>query len=117
MKKREEAIKNGEAAINLKDLRTIEGLSFKEIKEPQWDVFSSVCKLFRIARAVGTTRKIQEILPKNQAYFCPYGCNWVRGSPGVAEYNERGMLAGSAGTKYSCRICGALLGIDEAMCS
>lgn len=52
------------------------------------------------------------------AYLCTpvfegYGCGWVCGKPRRESYDEVGPLAGSAGTRYRCVICGLHVGTER----
>lgn len=59
------------------------------------------------------------------AYFCkemdlredPDSCGWVMGEPEAREYNDIGLLSGSAGTQYCCRICGKMIGEHQLVVS
>ena len=37
-------------------------------------------------------------------------CGWVKGRPKEQEYDEIGVMAGSAGIRYYCKICGKEIG-------
>jgi len=37
-------------------------------------------------------------------------CGWVKGRPKEQEYDEIGVIAGSAGIRYYCKICGKEIG-------
>ncbi len=61
-------------------------------------------------------------LSAERAYLCAFesfitgkqvaGCGWVKGNPFSQPYDEHGPLAGSAGTRYFCRICTLQIGED-----
>lgn len=40
----------------------------------------------------------------------PDGCGWVKGKPYEKKYDEIGVLSGSRGIRYYCRICGKQIG-------
>lgn len=52
------------------------------------------------------------------AYLCkgiyqeedPDSCGWVKGEPNERSYDDIGVLSGSAGHRYYCRICGKQIG-------
>lgn len=113
---RDAAYRLGLAAKSLEELRSDAGNGFVEIEERyrRHDV--------RRAREENAERHKDE-----WAYLCanPYsfgredqiGCGWVKGIPDQRAYDNIGSLAGSAGTEDYCRICGALIGVNEQIVS
>jgi len=95
---RKAARESGVTAESLDELRTENGQPFVEV-----------------GRVYGGYR--QAVSLGERAYFCrpQYmpegpGCDWVIGEPVERQYDEIGVLAGSAGTRYYCRICGQQIG-------
>jgi len=59
--------------------------------------------------------RLQETAYLCHCQFIPIGedpnsCGWVKGEPRREEYNEIGLLCGSAGYRYYCRVCNQLIG-------
>lgn len=119
---RAKAIELGFAATELKDLRSEKGRSFEERE--------------KVPHRWGELRKAHEVLESGEdtykqewAYFCGFtdsfgkqekihiGCGWVRGWPKDQEYDDIGVLSGSAGIRFSCQICGMKVGEDQQMVS
>lgn len=89
--------KQGYVSQNLADLKTETGAAFSVVQ--------------------GTTGYTQATAPGlfEKAYLCKptdpealhKGCGWVKGVPHGKGYDAIGPLAGSAGTKYICFLCGS----------
>lgn len=67
--------------------------------------------------------KAGEGIKREEAYFCgdlrrgnPL-CGWVKGEPEKEDYNNIGILCGTAGTIYRCRVCGEIVGERVSMMS
>jgi hypothetical protein len=103
----------GLAAKNLADLRSERGRPYQEVARRDRDD----C---RRAQEQDGERANEE-----WAYWCGYewpggpreGCGWVKGVPRSEAYNEIGLLAGAAGERHCCRICGAEIGETKHLVS
>ncbi len=103
-KLREFARQKGITAARLEDLKSECGQPFIEDESG----FS-----YRRATAKGEGKSHREL---EIAYLCAspylmkgedeYTCGWVKGNVIRKKYDEIGLMSGSAGTRYFCKICG-----------
>jgi len=112
---REIAREKGIIAEKLEDLKSECGRPFLEEKGNSWQRHD--CK-----RAVVKKDATFGPLTMETAYLCqdmysifskedtPDGCGWVKGKPHEKKYDEIGVLSGSRGIRYYCRICGKRIG-------
>jgi hypothetical protein len=110
---RDSARRQGLIADKLQDLKSESGNPFIEEK-PRSKGFGG--EGYRIAVVKGKFGNAEEA-----AYLCEEmysfgkdssGCGWVRGNPRTENYDDIGVLSGSAGVNYYCKICGRLIGRD-----
>ena len=119
------AIKKGRVDVNLADLKTADGLPFKEIPRKNMEkiedvddhrYFSYAEAGIPIARAaVPSSEKSAKITSKEMAYHCHFCGFWVKGEPNESSYDSLGMLAGSRGTMFHCSFCGEYVGEHAIM--
>lgn len=107
---REQARALGLTASDLSDLRSETGRGFAE--ETQ---YGGLYDGLRTALEQSDDR----MFSRQQAYWCGMrgfnqelheGCGWVIGVPIQKPYDTIGLLSGSRGVEFYCRVCGRLLG-------
>ena len=110
---RSSARRQGLTSDNLNDLRSENGNPFIEEKVGDKGFGRNG---YRIAVTKKEAGKIRET-----AYLCRNsegdGCGWVRGNPRIENYNDIGVLSGSAGVNYYCKICGRFIGKEALIMS
>ncbi len=87
----------GYVSQNLADLKTETGASYVITEGPTAYTQATAPGLFETAYLCKPTDP--EAIHK--------GCGWVKGRPHGKGYDAIGPLAGSAGTKYTCFLCGS----------
>lgn len=112
-----EAYKNrGEIAPTLEGLKSRSGKPF---------VLGRERELTGMHGCASTIAKIPFPHQEEAAYLCRGiyqeedldSCGWVKGDPQEVPYNNIGILGGSAGSRYYCRICGKQIGEDRQVMS
>lgn len=109
---RDRARERGYIASDLADLRSTDGRPFVE-GHGHGDL--------RMATVEGEVPLMGE-----RAYWCGHesfsrekveGCGWVLGLPRESAYDDIGMLSGSAGSEYHCKLCSSYLGREQTIVS
>lgn len=94
---------HGYVSQNLADLKTEAGASYVITEGPTAYTQATAPGLFETAYLCKSTDP--EAMHK--------GCGWVKGKPHGKGYDAIGPLAGSAGTKYICFLCGSEIAVQE----
>jgi len=115
---REIARRKGITASTLKELKSKSGKPFVEVKSKR-----TFGQDYRTAAVKGEVpAELKKLnLPmqiRETAYLCHEmyskkktdSCGWVKGNPIARSYDDIGILSGSAGTQFYCKICNKMIG-------